>query len=131
MTQSQNQNDQLATQMENLAQQLTTMAQSLRADPHSRLSPRDSGRLIESAEQLLMKIKPAIAHVIELMVVMAKFTALRLFIKWNLFEKIPVDGAISYSELAESIGAETPLICKFLGMTIIIPPKYLINPFIF
>ncbi|KAK4041718.1 O-methyltransferase-domain-containing protein [Parachaetomium inaequale] len=46
---------------------------------------------------------------------LAHFTAIRMFIKWRAFEKIPVgDGAaISYTDLAAKLGGDVSLITRF------------------
>lgn len=41
---------------------------------------------------------------------MGEMAALRMFMKWKMFEKIPKDGAISYKELADSVGADESLV---------------------
>ncbi|KAK3294633.1 O-methyltransferase-domain-containing protein [Chaetomium fimeti] len=45
----------------------------------------------------------------------AHMTAIRLFIKWKAFEKIPIDdgATISYTDLAATLGADVSLITRF------------------
>jgi hypothetical protein len=41
---------------------------------------------------------------------MAEMGAIRIFMKLKAFDKIPLDGSISYQDLATSLGAEEALI---------------------
>ncbi len=41
---------------------------------------------------------------------MAEMGAIRMFMKMKAFDKIPLEGSISYDDLAASLGAEVPLI---------------------
>jgi hypothetical protein len=41
---------------------------------------------------------------------MAEMGAIRMFMKMKAFDKIPLGGSISYDDLADSLGAEVPLI---------------------
>ena len=41
---------------------------------------------------------------------MAEMGALRMLMKLRAFDKIPLEGSISYKDLAESLGAEESLI---------------------
>ncbi|KAH6856408.1 O-methyltransferase-domain-containing protein [Chaetomium sp. MPI-CAGE-AT-0009] len=45
----------------------------------------------------------------------AHFTAIRLFVKWKAFEKVPIEdgAAISYTDLAAKLGADVSLITRF------------------
>ncbi len=43
---------------------------------------------------------------------MGEMGATYMFQEWNLFDKIPQEGSISFAELALSIGAEVAVICQ-------------------
>jgi hypothetical protein len=45
-------------------------------------------------------------------VIMCEFPAIRLFMKWKVFENIPFEGSISYKELAEQCGVQESLLSK-------------------
>ncbi|KAF1812710.1 O-methyltransferase [Eremomyces bilateralis CBS 781.70] len=49
---------------------------------------------------------------------MGEMAALRMFMKWKMFEKIPKDSAISYKELADSVGADESLVARLGGMLV-------------
>lgn len=104
----------LADKMDDLAAQLKATASAMRADPDTAV-PHEAaanGRLLQAADEVLSELKSPFAQLMDTMVCMAKFGALRLFIKWDLLAKIPAEegAAVSYEELAQSIGAETALV---------------------
>ncbi|KAI1142949.1 S-adenosyl-L-methionine-dependent methyltransferase [Hypoxylon sp. FL0543] len=51
-------------------------------------------------------------------VVLGEWGAIRMFMKWKFFDKIPVEGSISYKELADSIGAEEALVSRMGQMLV-------------
>lgn len=48
---------------------------------------------------------------------MAEMGAIRMFMKMRAFDKIPLDGTISYKDLAASLGAEEALISTLGSIT--------------
>ena len=46
---------------------------------------------------------------------MAEIGAIRMIMKMKAFDKIPLDGSISYEDLATSLGAEVPLISRLIA----------------
>ncbi|KAK2592521.1 hypothetical protein QQS21_009796 [Conoideocrella luteorostrata] len=106
------QNKRLAVQMEALAKQLAATAKTLRANPDSPIFHQDSAKVIESAEELVRDMKQPLARLLDDAAVMTQFGALRLFIKWKIFEKIPSEGSVSYKELADGLKADTALIAR-------------------
>lgn len=44
---------------------------------------------------------------------MGEFVALKLFIDWEVFENIPLQGTISYAELASKLNVEVSLLSRF------------------
>ena len=100
----------MGNHMDSLAQQLTTTAESIRSNPASlEKLEKEQADLIRSAETLLKVLKHT-DPLMDSMVTLIQFTAIRLFIGWKVFEAIPSSGSISQSDLAAKIGAETPLI---------------------
>lgn len=105
----------LANTLDALAQKLINAAEGLRSgnlcletDTFQRMDLIKAGTdLIDAAslpkDRLLLWL-PQFAHI----------TAVRLFIKWKVFEKIPTEdgAAISYTELAAKLGADVSLISK-------------------
>ncbi|KAH0594960.1 hypothetical protein MHUMG1_07258 [Metarhizium humberi] len=100
----------LADRMEAVARQLLSSADTLRVNPTAK---QDHAGIIESTYSLLAELKDPLDNVVDQMVHLSKFAAMRLFIKWGLFDKIPTNGTISYQELASGIGAKTGLIARF------------------
>jgi hypothetical protein len=45
-------------------------------------------------------------------VTMTEYPAIRLFMKWKAFENIPLEGSISYKELAKKCDVTEPLLSK-------------------
>jgi len=48
---------------------------------------------------------------------MAEMGAIRMFMKMRAFDKIPLEGSISYRDLAASLGAEEPLVSTLVDFT--------------
>ncbi|POR37888.1 Demethylsterigmatocystin 6-O-methyltransferase, partial [Tolypocladium paradoxum] len=96
----------MAGHMDSLAQQLAATAERLRDNPASLDSLEEKrSKLVESAEALLRVLKPA-DPIMDAMVTLIQFTAIRLFVGWKAFEAIPSDGAISHSDLGSSTGTK-------------------------
>ncbi len=45
---------------------------------------------------------------------MGEMGAIRMFMKMKAFDKIPLEGSVSYEDLAASLGAEVPLVSTYL-----------------
>ncbi|KND92354.1 Demethylsterigmatocystin 6-O-methyltransferase [Tolypocladium ophioglossoides CBS 100239] len=108
----------MAGRMDSLSQQLAATAESIRNDPTSfeRLD-KERSKLVESAEALLKVLKPA-DLIMDSMVTLIQFTAIRLFIEWKASEAIPSDGSVSHSDLAAKIGAEVPLMIRLAAVLV-------------
>lgn len=115
----------LADKMEVLAKKLTSSVETIREDK-AQGAARDFTDIIESADALLLELKGPMDHMMDLMVGLSKFVAMRLFIKWGLFDKIPAEEAISYEDLAKGIGADTGLVGSYIHMAL-----QRGNPFVF
>ncbi|KAK7433353.1 hypothetical protein QQZ08_000293 [Neonectria magnoliae] len=104
-------NAQIADKLESWAQEFTEIAVGFRSKPESiTLSREEHGKLAATANDILKTVKQPQERLMESMIVMAQLAALRLFIKWKVFEIIPVDGSISYGDLAAKLNAEESLI---------------------
>ncbi|GAB1316332.1 hypothetical protein MFIFM68171_06542 [Madurella fahalii] len=108
----------LASKLDALAERLSTAAQQLRLgtislenDTHERMGLVMAG--IGLADMVSQPKDKMLLPLIQF----AHFTAVRMFIKWKAFEKIPLadDAAISYGELAAQLGADISLITRFGG----------------
>jgi len=104
--------DTLSQKLANAAEGIRSGNLSLETDIFQRMDLIKAGTdLIDAAsvpkDKLLLWL-PQFAHI----------TAVRLFIKWKAFEKIPAEdgAAISYTELAAKLGADVSLISKILKL---------------
>ncbi|KAL2173818.1 S-adenosyl-L-methionine-dependent methyltransferase [Thermothelomyces heterothallicus CBS 202.75] len=99
----------LAERLSKAAQDLRSGSLSLESDMMQRMSLLKAGADLQEAVSLprdrALTWLPQLAHV----------TAIRLFIKWKAFEKIPVDdgATISYADLAAELNADVPLVTRF------------------
>ena len=103
----------VAAQLETLAAQLNAVAQNLRSSSISLTSnPAERMKLLKLVNTFAGTIKEPQDDIMESMISSAKLAATNLFLKWNVFEMIPVDGGISYNELATNTGADVNLISR-------------------
>ncbi|KXX80342.1 (RS)-norcoclaurine 6-O-methyltransferase [Madurella mycetomatis] len=103
--------DAIAERLSIAAQRLRSGAMSLEKDTHERMG------LVMAGVGLVNMVSQPRDKMILPLIQFAHFTAIRMFIKWKAFEKIPLaDGAaVSYGELAEQLGADLSLITRFAG----------------
>ena len=113
----------VAAQLETLAAQLNAVAQNLRSSNTSLTSnPAERMKLLKLINNFASTIKEPQDDIMETMISSAKLAATNLFLKWDVFEMIPVDGTISYSELAKNTGADVNLISRLLFASRRVPP---------
>lgn len=114
--------DAIAERLSTVAQQLRSGAMSLERDTHER-----TGLVMAGMNLVDMVSQPKDKMLLPL-VQFAHFTAVRMFIKWKVFEKIPLaDGAaISYGDLAAQLGADLPLISKTHSSFSFLLPSHII-----
>ncbi|THC89803.1 hypothetical protein EYZ11_010742 [Aspergillus tanneri] len=104
----------MTSELDSLSQQLQAAAESIRRSPASaNATDRELSKLAECAEGLLRAIKPA--DPLDALVVLVQLTAVRLFIDWQVFEVIPTNGSIQYSEIAAIACADVSLIACLAG----------------
>ncbi|KPM39218.1 hypothetical protein AK830_g7341 [Neonectria ditissima] len=112
-------NAQLADKLESWAQQLTDIAAGVRKESETlSLSREDHAKLTTTANDILNTVKQPQERLMESMIVMAQLAALRLFIKWKVFEMIPSSGSISYEKIATELNAEQTLITRLSWMLV-------------
>jgi hypothetical protein len=96
-----------------LAQQITDLTAEIQANPDALASnPTENAKLFEAATKLIELGKKPTDLLLESFNLIVQFTVIRLFIEWNVFENIPVKGAVTYEDLAKSVSADTELIGK-------------------
>lgn len=62
------------------------------------------------AQQILTTSKEPTPDWMDRMISVMELAALKLFLEWKAFEAIPQQGTILYTELAEKVEADEPLI---------------------
>lgn len=67
-------------------------------------------RIVDAAQKVMHAVRDPADEWVDMTGQIAAIAVNRLFWEWGVFEKIPLEGSISYSELAEAVGAEIPLI---------------------
>jgi len=105
----------LADTLEALAEKLSKTAQNLRSGSFSiETDTAQRMSLLKAGTDLLDAVSLPKDRVLTWLPQFAHITAIRLFIKWKAFEKIPTgdDATISYTELAAKLGADVSLISK-------------------
>ncbi|KAK4246441.1 S-adenosyl-L-methionine-dependent methyltransferase [Corynascus novoguineensis] len=106
----------LADTLEALAERLSKTAQNLRSGSFSiETDTVQRMSLLKAGADLLDAVTLSKDRVLTWLPQFAHITAIRLFIKWKAFEKIPTgnDATISYTELAAKLGADVSLITRF------------------
>ncbi len=105
------QNLEVADKLESLAGQLSSFAETLRTS-HEPLGSSEGGRteILKTISGITNTIKQPQDELMEGLVRYSEMAALNLFIQWKVFEMIPKDGSISYSEIAGNLSADINLI---------------------
>jgi hypothetical protein len=106
----------VADKLQSLASLLSDTATGIREGSLS-LESNTPERLkvISAAKDAVDLIKAASDDVLDWVPLFAQFAAIRLFVKWKVFQSIPIgeDTSISYGDLAEKVGADVALIGTF------------------
>ncbi|KXJ87992.1 S-adenosyl-L-methionine-dependent methyltransferase [Microdochium bolleyi] len=98
----------LADSLEALASQLAAQAKSIRDGTD--LAPATHHQtlvLVKAASQIVSQPRDDLS---DMMMGFVQSAAIRLFIEWDVFSNIPVEGAISYVDLARMVGADASII---------------------
>ncbi|KAK1622379.1 O-methyltransferase [Colletotrichum phormii] len=90
-------------------------------DPASDLSPRNErdfkSGIIQRAQAIIDRLEDTPRErAMNDCIKVGEMTAKQLFNAWGVFQKIPVDGSISYKELASSVGCELQLLVRLAWM---------------
>lgn len=67
-------------------------------------------RIVDAAQKVMHAVRDPADEWVDMTGQIAAIAVNRLFWEWGVFAKIPLEGSISYSELAEAVGAELSLI---------------------
>lgn len=102
----------LTDQLDAWAKKLSDTAQSIRRAGNVSMDHRVTASA--AAQDILKTVQSPIEHLMGSMILMVQFAAMRLFVKWKVFETIPIQGSISYKDLASKVGADEALIRKFI-----------------
>lgn len=105
-----NSNLNLADKLDTLVKKLGDTAESIRKTGGASFDHKVT--VTTAAQDILQTVQEPVEHLMGSMVMLVQFTATRLFVKWKVFETIPLQGLISYKELAEKVGADEALISR-------------------
>ncbi|KIW32316.1 uncharacterized protein PV07_03870 [Cladophialophora immunda] len=75
-------------------------------------------RMTNAARQIINVVREPGETPYEFSTHMAEMGAIRMFMKMKAFDKIPLEGSISYEDLAASLGAEVPLVTRMAWMMV-------------
>lgn len=67
-------------------------------------------KIVAAAQAIVEAARPPQPQWMNQSAACAEFVALRLFIEWGAFEAIPLEGSITYQELADKIDADMQLV---------------------
>lgn len=67
-------------------------------------------KIVAAAQAIIEAARPPQPQWMNQSAACAEFVALRLFIDWGAFEAIPIEGSITYQELADKVDAEVQLV---------------------
>jgi hypothetical protein len=107
------QNNKLADTLEALIAQYNGVVDGLRGGSLSLATNNGERiRLLKTSHDIIDAIKLPQDDIMESLPMWPGALAIRLFMKWGVFEIIPKDGTISYSEIASKLGADVGLISR-------------------
>ncbi|OIW27605.1 S-adenosyl-L-methionine-dependent methyltransferase [Coniochaeta ligniaria NRRL 30616] len=95
---------------------LTDAAKGLRRGTSA--SPEQHAGLVEILKRVVELVHGPRDDIMDTMTGFCQIAVIRLFIKWKVFEKIPVAGIISYKELAAVVGADVSLITRLCWLLV-------------
>ncbi|EEY22332.1 O-methyltransferase [Verticillium alfalfae VaMs.102] len=72
-------------------------------------------KIVAAAQAIIEAARPPQPQWMNQSAACAEFVALRLFIDWGAFEAIPIEGSITYQELADKVDAEVQLVLPLMG----------------
>lgn len=100
----------VADQLDSLAASLTKAAKDLRADLNP--SPGAHEELVELLRRTSGVVNQPRDDLADLMSGFVQCTAIRLLVKWEVFEHIPGEGTISYADLASKVACDQSFMSK-------------------
>ncbi|KAI5866993.1 S-adenosyl-L-methionine-dependent methyltransferase [Durotheca rogersii] len=103
--------------LELLCQELSAKIQELNnADENNDLSARRKATAV--ARKLYTELVHPDEVAAEQMVTMSEWASIRMFIEWKIFDLIPLDGNVSWRELAASVGVQEELVSRLGRMLV-------------
>jgi hypothetical protein len=93
-------------------EQLNNTAAQLTDSPHDGGDLDDGQRqaIINAAERVLAAAKTPTEHWVDPSVQTTLLAAVRLFYEWKVWDEIPLEGSISYAELASKVDTNPSLL---------------------
>lgn len=75
-------------------------------------------KIMDAAQKVLYAVKDPADEWIDMTIQISVIGVNRLFWKWGVFDLIPVDGDISYGDLASAVDAEVVLLTRLAGVLV-------------
>jgi hypothetical protein len=97
--------------------------------PGSDVDKAQRRKIIDAASKILAAAKDPADEWMDVTAQVALFTANHLLSEWKVFDAIPLDGSISYAELAEKTDCDVVLLSKpslFLCLASVRPPQLIL-----
>ncbi|KAI1399380.1 S-adenosyl-L-methionine-dependent methyltransferase [Hypoxylon fuscum] len=103
--------------LETLCTELSAQIQTLRnVDKGDDLPARRTAT--RTARKLLDELIHPEEAAAEQLITLSEWACIRMYMEWKFFDKIPLEGSISYQKLANSIGAEEALVSRMGQMLV-------------
>lgn len=111
-------NSAAAEKIGTLAAELTEAASNLRAGVDT--SPQSHAKLVDTLRGTVEVVNRPSDDVNDMMMGFVQCTAIRLLFQWKVFANMPIEGTISYKELAAKVSGDENLIseCAFRTLQI-------------
>lgn len=95
-----------------LVEQLNNVAKEINNDTDfsASLNAEQRTLLVEASREVTNSVKGQLDAFTDQWSSMCEATATRLFMKWKAFEAIPLEGSITFKELADKLNADVSLI---------------------
>ncbi|KAK3331726.1 S-adenosyl-L-methionine-dependent methyltransferase [Cercophora scortea] len=74
--------------------------------------------IVKIAQDIINASKPPYSQFSDLYVIHSEITVQKIFLKWDAFDKIPLQGSISFADLAAAVDADVPLTSRLARMLI-------------
>ncbi|KAK3681673.1 S-adenosyl-L-methionine-dependent methyltransferase [Podospora appendiculata] len=116
--------DKLAPLCKDLAQQVEALRTA--TDGPLDLDSKTRSSIVKVAQDIIHASRPPYAQFSDHYVIFSETAVQRTFLKWDAFDKIPLEGSISFADLAAAIDADVFLTSRMVRM--LISTGFLLEP---